>query len=458
MGRLPRRDFIETAATLGTVVGLGARRRWLPPVADVAIVGGGLSGLVAAAELTGRGAEVVVLEAKTRVGGRTLNQALPGGAVVDAGGQWVGPTQDAVLALAEQLAVPTFKTYTGRAEGTLDDSAAFSVEMLGVVGEFQSSMTTLPIEAPWSAPRAAEWDALTIADWIASRKLGPATIGRLRTAVSATLGGSLDQVSFLCWLSHLRSAGGFRMVEGVEGAARERRLVGGAQRLSLALAERLGPKVLLGSPVGRIIQKADRVEIRTRVAIIEARRVIVAMSPLDASRIEFLPALPADRQELMAQWKLAPGYKAHLVYPTPFWRAAGFNAISVGAAKARLTFDSSPPEGGPGVIVVFGDRAALPRNKSQRQAALTEDLVSTFGSAVLRPTAFFEQDWSEDPWNGGCASPLSPGLLSKVGASLRRPVDRIHWAGTETSERWNGYLDGAVRAGQRAAGEVLAAL
>jgi monoamine oxidase len=457
MLRLPRRDFIETAATWGAAVGLGAPRRSLPPTADVAIVGGGLSGLVAAAELTGRGAEVVVLEAKTRVGGRTLNQTLPGGAVVDAGGQWVGPTQDAVLALAEQLAVPTFKTYTGRAEGTLDDSAAFSVEMLGVVGEFQSLMTTVPIEAPWTAPRAAEWDALTVADWIASRKLGHPTIERLRAAVGATLGGSLDQVSFLWWLSQLRSAGGFRMVEGIEGAARERRLVGGAQRLSLALAERLGPKVLLGSPVGRITQKADRVEIRTRVAIIEARRVIVAMSPLDANRIEFVPPLPADRRELMAQWKLAPEYKAHLAYPTPFWRTAGFNGISAGGAKARRTFDSSPPEGGSGVILVFGDRATLPRNKSQRQAALTEDLVKAFGPAVLRPTAFLEQDWSEDPWNAGCVSSLSPGLLSRVGASLRRPVDRIHWAGTETSDRWNGYLDGAVRAGQRAAREVQAA-
>ena len=429
--------------------------RPLPPVADAVVVGAGLSGLVAAADLAARGLEVVVFEAKDRVGGRTLNQALPGGGVVEAGGEWVGPTQDAILALAEQLQVPTFRTHTGRAEGTIDDNLALSVDMLRVIGEFQSMGTTIPVEAPWTARKAAEWDAITVADWLTRRQSTESTRQQIDAVLMATLGGASAEVSLLWWLYYLRSAGGFRMLESIDGGAQERRFVGGSQLLSLRLAERLGQRIRLSTPVARITQKSDRVEVRTRVAIVEARRVIVAMSPVDANRIEFAPALAPERRELMSQWKMVPAYKAHLLYPTPFWRESGFNGISSGGKLSFLTFDNTPPEGRPGVILVFSDRAVLPRNKNQRQLALAEDFVRHFGPAARTPSGFLEQDWGADPWNAGCASPLPPGLLSSSGAWLRRPSERIHWAGTETSDRWNGYMDGAVRAGHRVAREVL---
>ena len=454
-GRIPRRDFLGAVATIGATAGLPRSiRRTLPPTADVAIIGAGLSGLVAATDLTDRGADVVVLEAKNRVGGRTFNQALPGGGVVEGGGQWVGPSQDAILALAERLKVPTFRTYTGRTDGTLENSAAYSAEMLGMVGEFQTLTTSIPLDTPWTAPRAAEWDQMTIADWLGRRQASPAAAQQVGAAVRTALGGSAADTSFLWWLYHLRSAGGYRIIEGIEGAARESRFVGGSQLLALRLAEQLGPRVLLNTPAIRVVQKADRVEIRTRVAIVEARHLIVAMSPLDAGRLEFAPALPPERQALMSKWRMASGYKAHLVYPTPFWRESGFNGISAGDATSAATFDNSPPEGKPGVILVVSDRSSLPKNKAQRQAALTGPLARAFGPAVLQPTGFLEQDWGADPWNGGCVSALPPGLLSQNGVWLRRPIDRIHWAGTETSDRWNGYMDGAVRAGHRAAQEV----
>ncbi len=458
MGRIRRRDFLGAVTTIGAraafPLGWG---RTAPPAVDVAIIGAGLAGLVAATDLVAQGSTVAVFEAKNRPGGRTVSQALPGGGVVDGGGAWVGPTQDAILALAQRLNVPTFPTYTGRSDGTLEQSAALSTELLGIVGEFQTLTAAISRDAPWTAPGAAELDQMTIADWLGRRRLTPATVQQVEAAVRNSLGGATDRVSFLWWLTYLRSAGGYRILTGLEGGARERRFVGGSQLLALRLAEAIGQRVLLNTPVIRVVQKSDRIEVRTRVAIVEARRLIVAMSPFDAGRLEFLPALPPQRQALMSSWKIASGYKAHLVYPTPFWRAAGFNGIMPGGKVAAETFDDTPPEGAPGVILVTADRSSLPRNKNERQLALTEDLVRAFGPPVRGPTAFLEKDWSTDPWNAGCHSVLPPGLLTQTGESLRRPIDRIHWAGTETSDRWNGFMDGAVRSGHRAATEVLGA-
>ena len=87
------------------------------------------------------------------------------------------------------------------------------------------------------------------------------------------------------------------------------------------------------------------------------------------------------------------------------------------------------------------------------------DFELLFGRRAARPRALIEHNWSDEPWTRGCyAGYMPPGVWSDFGEALRAPVGRIHWAGTETSEVFNGYMDGAVRSGERAAREVQAGL
>ena len=154
--------------------------------------------------------------------------------------------------------------------------------------------------------------------------------------------------------------------------------------------------------------------------------------------------------------------KAAAVYDTPFWRADGLNGSAVAyTGPANVTFDDSPADASKGVIFGFigGDEARAHRKKSitQRRAAVLANYTKYFGPKAANPSEYFETDWSQMIWTRGCPVAIAgPGTLTKYGPRLREPVGRIHWAGTETSSFWNGYMDGAVRSGERAAKEVLA--
>ncbi|MDT5040274.1 MAG: monoamine oxidase, partial [Actinoplanes sp.] len=151
--------------------------------------------------------------------------------------------------------------------------------------------------------------------------------------------------------------------------------------------------------------------------------------------------------------------------PTPFWRAANLTGqfLTVGG-PVGYSFDNSPPDGSPGVLAGFvGGAQNLtwgPKSLAERRAAVLAQFARMFGNTrYLSPTEYFEMDWTLEEWSrGGPTAIAGPGTLTSFGPSLRAPVGRIHWAGTETSDYWQGYMDGAVRSGERAATEVAAGL
>jgi monoamine oxidase len=435
----------------------------------VVVVGAGFSGLAAALALAGAGCGVRVLEARDRVGGRTLTRRLSDGTPLDLGAQWVGPTQDRMYALVAAYGLGTFPS---AAEGspTLGWDGRLRPEVPESVSRVLAALDALadPLDpaAPWSAPRAAEWDALTLAGWLDATVPDPVTAryaGRL--LAGGLLAAAPAEVSLLQLLFYLRSGGGTRSLLGMAGGAQQDRIVGGPAALAERLAAALPPGSLsLGTPVTAVGQDAGGVRVRTDRATLAADAVVVALAPALAGRIRYDPPLPALRDGLTQRMPMGAAVKVHAVYPEPFWRADGRSGVATADAGAVTeTVDNSVPGCPRGVLTAFsyGDEARALRRLAApaRRAALLDALVALFGPAAAGPAEFVEYDWSADPWTRGCfCGMLTPGSWRAYGPELRRPAGRVHWAGTETATRWSGYLEGAVRAGERAAAEVLAAL
>jgi monoamine oxidase len=194
---------------------------------------------------------------------------------------------------------------------------------------------------------------------------------------------------------------------------------------------------------------------------VKARRVIVAIPPALAGRIDYEPILPFERDQLTQRYGQGTLTKVAAVYDTPFWRAQGLNGTAVDTGgPVSATFDDSPPDGSAGVVFGFvgGDnaRSYAAMSPSARRQAVLNQYANFFGPQALNARGFFETSWSAEQWTRGCPVGIpNLGTLLAYGSRIRQRVGQIHWAGTETSNYWNGYMDGAIRSGERAAAEVL---
>jgi monoamine oxidase len=468
--------MLPAAADAAAAAPARAPKRRREPV-DVVVVGAGLAGLTAASELVAAGHSVAVLEARDRVGGRTLNHPLGKGKIVEVGGQWVGPGQDRVLRRIKQLGLKTFKTYTKGAQvfdydGALThftglipplpgpDAADFG-QLLGKVIALQA---TVPLDRPWTAPGGAALDGQTLESWILANCTTVGARFLLTLATRAVFAAEPRDLSLLHAMFYLHAGNGILNLTSTAGGAQDARIVGGSQLISERMAARLGHRVVLGAPVRQITQSGGQVTVGTDAGTWRARRVIVAIAPALAGRIDYAPALPALRDQLTQRMPQGSVIKFEAVFPTPFWRHQGLNGYSNSdAGPIGFTYDNSPPDGSPGVLLGFVAGSAARRlgrlSGPARRAAALGSFKRLFGPRAGKPELLIEHNWSDEVWTRGCyAGFLAPGVWSDYGRALRTPVGRVHWAGTETAERFCGYMDGAVRSGERAAAEVRRAL
>ncbi|MFI9503285.1 flavin monoamine oxidase family protein [Nocardia sp. NPDC052566] len=439
---------------------------------DVVVVGAGLSGLVAARRLWQRGIRrIVVFEAAKRVGGRVVNQRVDADTIVEGGGQWAGPSQDRVLALARELGVPTFPSYfQGRSVLVLGGKRRtyrsdvpytfplIALDQMRALARLDAMSRRIDVERPWAAENAAELDKQTLDEFF-RRQLRTNGARQILDVISGlTFGGDPADISLLGVLTHIRSADGLGKLLDMRGGAQELRFAGGSQRLALRMAEELGATVELGHVVTHIETTAESARVRTRDRVVQARRVIVALSPADRRAIEFHPPLPPALAEATRRITTHTGLKTHAVYRRPFWRAAGLSGQAMGLGPARWVVDNSPPDAHLGILTAFvASTGPVAPTEPQltdhalRKAAIIDCLAHYFGPEAHHPIDYLEQDWRTEPFTAGCIPTVPPGLLTGLGAEATAHYGPIIWAGAEQSHVWNAYMDGAVRAGERAA-------
>lgn len=452
----------------------------LPTAATVVVVGAGYAGLSAALDLHDAGIDVVVLEGSGRVGGRTLSEHLDDGLVLDHGGQWVGPTQTRLLAAAERFGCATFPTYnTGDHLELWTDGVCRPFRGAGPVGApgvdgyiaateaIDVLAATIDVQNPTATPGVSEWDSQTVQSYLDHAVPDEDARIRLALAVQGVWTVEPRDISLFHFLFYIASAGGFDQLMETEGCAQERRFTAGAQSVALAIAVHLGDRVHLDTAVRHIHTLDDgTVLLDTARGQIRAQRIVVAAAPGAAVRIPFTPPLPQARSRWMERSPMGDVAKIHTVYSTPFWRDAGYSgeATVYGNHSVGVVFDNSPEDGRVGVLVsfVYADRQHRWSQLSpdQRRTDVLATLTALFGAAAATPTRYAEKDWPQDAWaRGGYAANPAPGVWSEHGETgWRTACGPVHWAGAETASVWNGYIDGAIASGQRAAAEIKAEL
>jgi monoamine oxidase len=444
---------------------------------DAVIVGAGFAGLAAARALTRLGYDVLVLEGRDRVGGRSSTTTIAG-VPVDLGGTFVGPTQDAVLALAAELGCATTPTFHRGANlirwrggvrsyrGTIPKLSLPGLLDIGRIRwQFERIARGVPLQQTWAAPRAQQLDAVSLGDWLRSVHATSTSRDLMAIMARVTWGAEPDEVSMLHAVRYVNAAGGLDRLLDVENGAQQDRFPAGTQQIAVKAADELGARVVCDAAVRRIEWSDAGAVVNSRHGVVEAKFVILAIPPAHRAAIDFAPPLPPEYDRLAQHWPQGVLSKAYAAYPRPFWRANGCSGEALSdEGPVFITFDVSPHDpddrAGPGILLGFVDARAFDALAPdlRRQRALA-GFAALFGDEALRPIDYLDHCWGAETFApGGPTAAVPPGSWTAYGPWLRRPVGPIHWAGTETADEWTGFLDGAVRSGQRAAAEVADAL
>lgn len=456
---------------------LGARKGGRERRVDVVVVGGGLAGLYAARALRKARRSVVLLEASDRVGGRVRNLRVGPrrNDVTEAGAQWISSAQPRIQALMKQFRLKTYKNYTagkatlivdgqvtqftGTTVPTLPGSA--TGELVSAFVELTSMAAQVPVDAPWTAPLAEEWDTQTAQSWLDAHLSNPVA----RSFASIAVGGPVSvlpaDISLLHYLFIAAASGGPLELVSLGSGVLESRVVGGTGRLVAGLAKPLRDVTKLNTPVTEIERGRGRVRVTTTRGRYLAGDVVVAMAPTMTQQILFDPELPVHRTQSVQRTGMGSAIKCFPVYPTPFWRASGLNGVvQSNSTPFAGVFDNSPPDGSIGVLFALVENVHARRlsrmSAGARKAEVLDGLGLAFGDEARHPTRYVEQDWSAEPWiRGGAAGFFPPGVLTEYRYLFGRPIGRLHFAGTETGTQFWGNMESALASGERAATEIL---
>jgi monoamine oxidase len=445
--------------------------------ADVCVVGAGYAGLAAAYRLKQAGAKVIVLEARNRIGGRSLSAPLKDGGWIDLGGQWVGPTQDRFYALIKEMGGETYPSpdfgkalqrdivnpneYV-RIGNEVNDTYPGSEMVEGGFKMIDELAASLDPEKPWAHRDAERLDAMTFAEWLQQNIHNENARVMVGGEVSSIACASPEEISILEIAYLVRACNGLDKLFLGEGGAQQDRLIGGTQPIARKVAQKLGSAIRLGQPVRRI-QWSDRGAIvYSDEFSVAARHVIVCTPPHLAGAIEYDPSPPTSRVQVTQRWPQGLVIKVQMIYSEPYWRADGLSGASLDyRAVCAETADSGVPEqySKQGIMTGFiysgAARKVAGLPSAERKKLVLDEMAQRFGRKALDPVDYHEMNWSTQQWTRGCFTGfLTPGATTLFKSAVRDPVGPIHWAGTENSTVWPSFIDGAIRSGERAVAEI----
>lgn len=442
--------------------------------ADVVVVGAGFAGITAARELKRAGLKVALLEARQRLGGRSLSHPVGDGKVVELGCEFHGQVDSVSARTAAALGIGSHKVYDDgyklieterkltRWTGSIPRVNPIALADFGQAAlRIERMRREVPQEAPWLAPHAEQWDSETMWSW--TRRNIRTNEGRLlmRLLIEAGLAASPTEVSVLHVLNYSNGTGGFRATTSVTGGTLENRFTGGSQHLALRLAEDVAAETFVNAYVRRIEHTDHSVRVSGTGFEATARRVVVAVPVPLAGHLDYAPALPERRVQLTQRMTMGAAIKFLALYDQPFWRTDGMSGLAISlSSPIRAVLDGSPPDGTPGVLTVFVTGPAAHQvarlDQTRRRELLLGQLTRYFGPRAEKPYEVIEQNWMAEPYTRGCYHGYAPpGLYTRYGPALKEQIGRIHWAGAETVPVEFGSMSGAIYSGRRVAAEIV---
>jgi monoamine oxidase len=445
---------------------------------DVIVIGAGISGLSAALLLSEQGMNVLVLEARDRVGGRTYTVRDPAyGGYTDLGGAYIGATQHRVVRFVRRFGLELYKisveqktvmhvggqwqTYTGTIPPMYNPLVAMDANY--VQWKLDSMSKLVPAEAPWRAPKARLWDSMSLKEFLDKNCWTQYAWDMGAIICRAVLCAEPHEVSLLAFLWFMASGQGLQRVINVTNGGQERKFVGGAQQLSECIFKELGESVHLSSPIVRVEQGKDAVIVWTAGGEkFESKYVISSIPQAILNRVTFVPPLPAKKLQLIQRIPMGSIIKTMTFYDKPYWRLKDLSGqMATDAGPVLYSLDDTKPDGSApcitGFIVADRAREMTEMTPEQRKQALAAHYAAKFKCPeLLSPVNYAEKNWAEEEYSGGCyVSNFPPGVLTEFGEVIRQPFQRLYFAGTESATYWMGFMEGAIQAGERAAREIL---